>query len=286
MDLSIIIVNYNTKAVTLQCLESVYTSKTDEMEFEVILVDNHSTDGSVKAIAEKYPQVRLIVNDDNLGFSKANNIGIRAAGGRAVLLLNSDTVVEPDTLKGTFDYLMRHLDIGALGCKVVLADGTLDAACKRSFPTPANGIFHTLKLDRAFPNSRLFGSYNLTYLDEDEINDVDCLVGAYMMVPMRVIDDVGYLDEDFFMYGEDIDWCYRIKQADYRIVYYPKYRITHYKKVSGIGQKNPKVIEAFYDSMGIFYDKHYRGKYNGLTKKLVLSGTQLLKKRALKKNKR
>ena len=284
MDLSIIIVNYKTETVTLKCLKSVFEADCSTMNFEVIVVDNASRDGSAEAIKAAYPDIKLIINDENLGFSKANNIGIRAAKGDVVLLLNSDTEVRPDTLPRCLTYLKAHSDIGALGCKVLLADGRLDPACKRSFPTPSSGVFHTLKLDKAFPDSKLFGAYDLTYLDEDKIYSLHCITGAFMMVPMAVIREVGMLDEDYFMYGEDIDWCYRIKQAGYKVVYYPRAEITHYKRVSGFGKRNPKVVAAFYDAMIIFYNKHYRKKYSPLTRGAVTVGTKLLKARALRKN--
>ena len=284
MDLSIIIVNYKTQAVTLNCLKSVFDSDFSNIKTEVIVVDNASGDGSAEAFKAAFPKIHLIVNDSNLGFSKANNIGIQAAKGNYVLLLNSDTEVRPDSISRCMDYIKKHSDIGALGCKVLLSDGTLDPACKRSFPTPSSGVFHTLKLDKAFPNSRIFGAYDLTYLDENKIYSLHCITGAFMMVPMNVIQHIGMLDEDYFMYGEDIDWCYRIKQAGYKVVYYPKAEITHHKRVSGFGKRNPKVVAAFYDAMTIFYDKHYRKKYSALTRGAVSLGTKILKARALKKN--
>lgn len=284
MDLSVIIVNYKTEKMTGDCIASVLKSELGNRELEVILVDNASGDGSVDGLAARFPDITVIENSANLGFAKANNIGIRRAAGDYILLLNSDTIVEPDTLAGSLDYLAAHPDTGAVGCKVVLADGTLDAACKRSFPTPLSSLCHMAKLDRKFPKSRLIGAYNLTYLDEDQEAEVDCLVGAYMMLPRPVIDDVGLLDEDYFMYGEDIDWCYRIKAAGYRIVYEPSVHITHFKRASGLGKRNPKVIEAFYDSMKIFYSKHYQHQYNPVLKKLIFMGTDFLKHRELKNN--
>lgn len=288
MDLSIIIVNYKTKELTINCIDSVLESHVNPYTYEVIVVDNASNDGSIEAIEEKYTSlenIKIIKNTENLGFSKANNIGIKIALGKYILLLNSDTIVELDTLKKSIDFLESHQGIGALGCKVVLENGKLDPACKRSFPTPMNGIYHMLKLDKRFPKSHRFGEYNLTFIDEDKTFSVDCVMGAYMILPKTVIDQVGMLDEDYFMYGEDIDWCYRIKKAGYPIIYYPEARIFHYKKASGIGKRNPKTIEAFYDSMLIFYDKHYHDKYNGLAKACVVYGTKFLKQRALKKNK-
>lgn len=284
MDLSIIIVNYKTKELTINCLDSVYESHLQGIDYEVIVVDNASEDGSIEAVEAHFPQAVIIRNDENLGFSKANNIGIMHSRGDYILLLNSDTIVEQETLKMSLSFIQARPQVGALGCKVVLENGELDAACKRSFPTPANGFYHAFKLDKRFPKNRCFGEYNLTYVDPENICSVDCVMGAFMLVSRRVINTVGMLDEDYFMYGEDVDWCYRIKQAGFQIIYYPKVRIFHYKKASGIGKRNPKIIEAFYDSMVIFYKKHYQGKYNKITTACVFGGTKILKKLALIKN--
>lgn len=259
MDLSIIIVNYNTKQLTKQTLNSIYT-KHYSFQYEVFVSDNGSTDGSIDMIKKEFPQVTLIENKKNLGFSKANNVAIKKAEGKYILLLNSDTIVENDCLEKCLEYMDKHKDTGALGCKVVLPDGKLDKACKRSFPTPANAFYNALKLDRLFPNSKRFGKYNLTFLDENKIHEVDCLVGAFMLVRREAIDEVGLLDEDFFMYGEDIDWCYRIKKAGWKIVYYPKGKIIHYKGGSS-KKKNPRLIYEFYRAMYLFYNKHYKDRY-------------------------
>ena len=212
MDLSIIIVNYNTKALLEQTIISILET-THDISYEIIVVDNASVDGSYEMIKSNYKNVIVVRNENNLGFSKANNIGISHAGGRYVLLLNSDTVVQKDCLKKCIDYLDGNRNVGALGCKIVLPNGKLDKACKRGFPTPEASLFYILKLDKLFPGSKKFGKYNLTYIGDDEISEVDSLVGAFMMVRFGVIKEIGLLDEDFFMYGEDIDWCMRIKNG-------------------------------------------------------------------------
>ncbi|KXG76291.1 glycosyltransferase family 2 protein [Thermotalea metallivorans] len=270
MDLSIIIVNYNTKELTLQTLRSIYAGN-NKFLYEVILVDNASKDDSVEVFKKEFPQVKLIENNQNLGFSKANNIGIKMAGGRYILLLNSDTLVIEDTLEIMIKFMDTHLDVGAAGCKVELPDGSLDKACKRSFPTPQNALYHALKLDHIFPHHKKFGEYNLTFLDENQTHEVDCLVGAFMLIRREVIEQVGLLDEDFFMYGEDIDWCYRIKQVGWKIVYYPKTKIIHYKGGSS-KKKNPKLIYEFYRAMYLFYHKHYRYKYPWSVKCITYTG--------------
>ena len=284
MDLAIIIINYKTEELTNNCLASLREADLTGIDHEIIVVDNASGDGSIEAVAAAYPECRVIINEDNFGFAKANNIGIRATDADHVLLLNSDTVVEKQTIKYTFERMKADPVIGAMGCKILLPDGKLDAACKRSFPTPASGLCHTLKLDKLFPRNHFFGAYNLTYLDEDTVADVDCLCGAYMMVSRAAFEKAGLLDEDYFMYGEDIDWCYCIKNAGFRICYDPAVSITHYKRASGIGKRNPKIIEAFYDAMGIFFNKHYKGKYNPVLTGTVLAGTRVMKRIALFKN--
>ncbi|KGG79809.1 glycosyl transferase family 2 [Caloranaerobacter azorensis H53214] len=270
MDLSIIIVNYNTRELTRQTLQSIYKYN-HNLDFEVIVVDNNSSDDSINMIKDEFPQVILIQNKENLGFSKANNIGINKSKGKYILLLNSDTIIQRDTLEIMVDFMETNKEVGAAGCKVVLPDGNLDKACKRSFPTPRNAFYNALKLDKLFPHNKRFGEYNLTYLNEDEMHEVDSLVGAFMMVRREVIEEVGLLDEKFFMYGEDIDWCYRIKKSGWKIVYYPKTKIIHYKGGSS-KKKNPKIIYEFYRAMYLFFEKHYKNKYSKLTKYIVYLG--------------
>jgi len=259
VDLSIIIVNYNTKALTLNCLESLSNIKTI-FNNEIILIDNHSMDDSVQAIQEFYPQVHLISNKENLGFSKANNQGIQIAKGRYILLLNSDTTSEPDTLETMIRFMDNHPEVGASGCKVVLPDGSLDKACRRGFPTPLTTLYYVSGLSKLFPKSPHFNSYHMEYMNEDEAYPVDCLVGAFMMVRREVLDQVGMLDERFFMYFEDTDWCYRIQQAGWINYYYPMTQITHFKRGSSRGRPY-RITYEFHRAMKMFYDKHYRKQY-------------------------
>jgi len=168
MDLSIIIVNYKTRELTSDCIDSIIKSNTKGFDYEIIVVDNASCDGSIEDIQSQFPEVKTIINKENQGFSKANNLGIKTATGEYILLLNSDTIVELNTLKDAHDFIKDHQHIGALGCKILLPSGKLDAACKRSFPTPMNGIYHSLHLDDASPDSIRFGEYNLTYVDENK----------------------------------------------------------------------------------------------------------------------
>jgi GT2 family glycosyltransferase len=270
MDLSILMLNYNTCELTLNALRSVYQSQTS-FEFEVILVDNDSTDSSVAQIQKEFPGVQLILNKENVGFSKANNQAIRQAVGRYNLLLNSDTIVQPDTLDIMIRFMDSHPDVGASGCKIVLPDGSLDKACKRGFPTPSASFYYAFGFTKLFPTVPRYNQYQLGYLNEDEAYPIDCLVGAFMLVRREAIDQVGMLDEDFFMYGEDIDWCYRIKQAGWINYYYPATKIIHYKGASS--RRRPfKIVYEFHRAMWLFHNKHYRKKYSIITNTLVFLG--------------
>ncbi len=273
MDVSILIVNYNTRQLTLDCLRSVYASET-EFTYEVIVIDNDSKDDSVQAIRQEFPLVRLIENTENTGFAKANNQGMEAAQGRYVLLLNSDTVIQRDTLQTMVAFMDRNPIMGASGCKIILPDGSLDKACKRGFPTPSASFYYAFGLSKLFPNEPRFNQYQLGYLDPDQEYPVDCLVGAFMLVRRETIEQVGGLDETFFMYGEDIDWCYRIKQAGWGIHYYPRTTIVHYK--GGSARRRPfKIIYEFHRAMILFHRKHYRKKYNILVNGAVYAGVGL-----------
>ncbi|MCP1309726.1 glycosyltransferase family 2 protein [Paenibacillus tyrfis] len=270
MDLSIIILNYNTRELTLNCLKSIYLSETS-FTYEVILVDNHSVDDSVEAIRANFPMVHLVCNDVNLGYSKGNNQGMSLAKGRYVLLLNSDTVVQPDTLHTMTQFMDEHASIGAAGCKVVLPDGSLDKACRRGFPTPSASFYYAFGFSKLFPGNPKYNQYQLSHLDPNQDYPVDCLVGAFMIVRKEAIDQVGMLDEQFFMYGEDIDWCYRIKQGGWDIHYYPYTQIIHYKGASS-RRKPFKIIYEFHRAMYLFHQKHYRKKYSFLVNGLVYAG--------------
>ncbi|WP_160683770.1 glycosyltransferase family 2 protein [Clostridium sp. C2-6-12] len=277
MKLSIIIVNYNTYALTKQTIDSIIL-KEHTFQYEILLIDNASSDNSIENLKENFATIiskqilQIHINKANLGFSKANNIGIKKAKGEYILLLNSDTVIKGDCLELCLDYLEHNQNIGALGCKVELADGNLDHACKRGFPTPKASLHYLLKLYKRDPIK--YGEYNALNLHEDDIGEVDCLTGAFMLMPKSALDDIGLLDEDFFMYGEDIDLCYRIKKGGYKIIYYPKARIIHHKGGSS-KKKRTKVIHDFHNAMWIFYKKHYCKKYNFAVTSLVYIGIWL-----------
>lgn len=273
MDLSIIVLNYKTRDLTLACLQSVFSSATSYI-YEVILIDNASNDGIIPTVNEQYPQVICIANTDNVGFSRANNQGIRIAKGRYVLLLNSDTIVELDTLDVMLRFMDENPNVGASGCKIVLPDGSLDKACKRGFPTPSASFYYAFGFSRLFPKIPRFNQYQLGYLSPNDDYPIDSLVGAFMLIRREAVEQVGILDEEFFMYGEDIDWCYRIKEAGWVNYYYPRTQIVHHKGASS-RRKPFKIIYEFHRAMILFHNKHYRKKYSWLTNAMVYAGVSL-----------
>lgn len=283
VDVSIIIVNYNTRQLTLDCLESVYASRT-AYHYEIIVIDNASHDGSVEAIRTAYPEVLMIANGDNTGFAVANNQGMKVARGRYILLLNSDTVVQPDTLEVMIGFMDRRPEMGASGCKVILPDGSLDKACKRGFPTPSASFYYAFGLSRLFPDRPKFNQYQLGHLSPDDEYPIDCLVGAFMLVRREVVEQVGGLDETFFMYGEDVDWCYRIKEAGWGIYYYPRTYIVHYKGASA-RRKPMKIVYEFHRAMWVFHRKHYAKRYSLFTNTVVWLGISLKFSMSLIRNK-
>ncbi|MEI4768833.1 glycosyltransferase family 2 protein [Psychrobacillus sp. FJAT-51614] len=280
MDVSIIIVNFNTKKLTLECIQSIYNANS-LYEIEIILVDNNSSDGSVDIIRKIYPKVNVIENRQNVGFSRANNQAILQSKGRYVLLLNSDTIVMEDTLSKIVEFMDKDKQIGAAGCEVLLKNGTLDRACHRGFPTPEASFYYMTGFAKRYPNSPKYNAYHKSYLNMDEVHEIDCLVGAFMMVRREAIDEIGLLDESFFMYGEDIDWCFRIKKAGWKIYYYPHVSIIHYKGASS--RKKPfKIVYEFHRAMFLFHKLHFAKRYNffinllvylGISFKLLISGT-------------
>ena len=257
MDLSIIIVNYRTYELTKQTISSVLGSVHD-IDYEILLVDNASCDGSMELLMDdfkNYSFIHFVQNESNAGFAVANNMAFNNAKGEYTLLLNSDVVVHEDTVNECLKYIKSHENIGILGCKVVLPDGSLDKACRRSFPTFEVSFYRMSGLSKLFPNSPKFNRYNLSYLDENGSYYLDCVVGAFMLINSDVMNKCGGLDESYFMYGEDIDLCYKVKELGYDVFYYGKYSITHYKGASG---KNKRLLYEFHKSMEIFYDAHYK----------------------------
>lgn len=257
MDLSIIIVNYNVRYFLEQALLSVERATVD-LEAEVWVVDNNSADTSVAMVRERFPWVRLIANPGNPGFSVANNQAIRESTGKYVLLLNPDTVVEEDTFHRCFDFMEAHPDAGGLGVKMIDGQGSFLPESKRGLPTPWVAFTKAFGLARLFPRSRRFNHYHLGYLDQNETHEVEILAGAYMWMRRKALDEVGLLDEDFFMYGEDIDLSYRLIKGGYKNYYLPTTSIIHYKGES-TKRGSLNYVRVFYQAMIIFARKHFVG---------------------------
>ncbi len=254
MDLSIIIVNYNVKEFLQNLIHSIEKASTN-LTKEIIIIDNASDDGSVDFIKEKFPQIKLIANQTNLGFGKANNIGLKQATGKYILLINPDTLVAEDTFEKMIQFFESNKNIGLAGCKILNPDGTLQLACRRSFPGPWTSFTKVTGLSNLFPNSKIFARYNLTYLDENKSYEVDAISGSFMMMRKEVYEKVGGFDEQFFMYGEDLDLCYRIQKAGYKVFYVHSTQIIHYK---GESTKRSSIDETkvFYSAMHLFVKKH------------------------------
>jgi hypothetical protein len=305
LDLGIVIVNYNVIDLLRDCLKSVYAST--GVSFEVCVVDNASPDGSADMVAREFPQVQLIRNQDNVGYAAANNLGLRFFGfrdqgsgirdqglgigdqdairdrryaigdTRYALLLNPDTIVPPDAFAKMIQLMDQHPDLGIAGPKLVRSDGSLDLACRRSFPTPEVSFWRMTYLSKIFPRTKLFGRYNVTYLDADQPAEIDAVVGAFMLVRGQAIEQAGLLDEIFWMYGEDLDWAYRIKQQGWKVYYYPSVVVQHVKRASS-GQSNAGAAKAKYEfdrAMWLFYRKHYQATTSPLVDRLVRFGIGL-----------
>jgi len=269
-DLSVIIVNYNVKAFLEQCLIAIERAR-GELDIEIFVVDNASVDGSQAMVKKRFPSVKLIENDRNVGFSTANNQALEKAQGDYILILNPDTLIQEDTLL----ILKKHLDenhkLGAVGCKLLNPDGSYQINSRRSFPTPWVAFSRIVGLSKIFPRSRLFGQYNLTYINPDAETEVDVLSGSLMMLRRKALDQVGYFDEDYFMYGEDIDLSYRIKKAGWHILYTPATQAIHYKGES-TKKSEFSAITRFYSTMLIFIRKHFGGRYSFALRVLLTFG--------------
>ena len=267
-ELSIIIVNYNVKEFLEPCLNSLKKALSG-ISSEIIVVDNASDDGSDLLIRRQFPEVKYIQNAKNLGFARANNIAMREAAGRFIVLMNPDTIAQQDTFEELLKFMKNHPEAGMVGCKILNPDGSLQLACRRSFPTPWVAFTRLTGLSFLFPKSKIFGRYNLTYLPENEIRPVEAISGSFMMVRREVIEQVGMLDEDYFLYGEDLDWCYRTRSAGWTIYYVPTTQIVHFKGESSKKSQLDNVM-IFYQSMALFVKKHFRERYFSVTYFLLL----------------
>jgi N-acetylglucosaminyl-diphospho-decaprenol L-rhamnosyltransferase len=265
-DLGIVIVNYNVRDLLCDCLASVFESRAG-FAFEVCVVDNGSTDGSAGMVEKEFPQARVI-RAQNEGYAAGNNLGLRHFGfgqdGRSlsgrpryVLLLNPDTVLPPLALTDMLAFMEARPQAGIAGPRLVRQDGSLDRACRRSFPTPEVAFYRLSGLSRLFPGSRRFGRYNLTYLPPDMKAEVDAVVGAFMLIRGEVLAQIGLLDEQYFMYAEDLDLCYRAKQHGWQVWYNADVTVLHYKGQSS-RQRSSFANLQFYQTMRLFHDKHFR----------------------------
>jgi GT2 family glycosyltransferase/lipopolysaccharide/colanic/teichoic acid biosynthesis glycosyltransferase len=252
--LSIIIVNYNVREFLHHALVSLQKAMKG-IRGEIVVVDNASDDGSIEMVRRRFPKVHLIASKTNLGFAKANNLGLKQARGKFILLINPDTLVQEDTLQVMIRFFEENPDVGLAGCKIMNPDGTFQLACRRSFPAPWAAFTKMTGLSALFPGSRLFGRYNLTYLSPDETYELDAVSGSFMMVRREAYEQVGGLDEDFFMYGEDLDWCFRIQRAGWKNYYVHSTQIIHYKGES-TKRSSLNEIRTFYQAMHLFVQKH------------------------------
>jgi len=289
-DLSIIIVNYNVKELLRQCLQSLAG-----VDCEIFVADNASKDGSVEMVREEFPEVKLIASKENLGFAKANNLALRQAQGRYLLFLNPDTVVPKETLSTIIQFMDGDPKVGVATCFIELASGGMDMDCHRGFPTPWASFCHFSGLAKLFPRSKLFGQYHQTWKDLSKTHEIDSCVGAFMMVRRGAMEEVGVWDEDFFFYGEDLDWCYRFREKGFKVMFYPHVKIIHHKGASSGMKKSSQEVttasreskrrarKASTEAMRIFYEKHYIKKYPKLVNWLVLRGIKLMEKIRLRR---
>ncbi|MEK7524959.1 MAG: glycosyltransferase family 2 protein [Patescibacteria group bacterium] len=286
-DLSIIIVNYNTSDLLADCLRSVFAAAAPKNGLEVIVVDNASSDGSSQMVAGQFKQVKLVRNKANLGFARANNEGSKVAKGKYLLFLNSDTVVKRYSLVKPLKFLKNHPKVGAVTIKLILGDGSLDIDNHRGFPTPWASFCHFFGLSGLFPHSTIFNPYHLGLKKLNRIHAIPVAAGSFLLMPAKLFDQIGRWDEAYYFYGEDIDLCYRLNEAGYKIIYYPKVSTIHLKGASsGLRRETAaiakpdratriRVARASVEAMKIFYAKFYAQKYPRLITWFVLSAITL-----------
>jgi GT2 family glycosyltransferase len=273
MSLSIVIVNYNTEKLLQGCLESIYAGA-NGTPLEVWVVDNDSRDHSVTMVKSLFPQVQVIENPSNVGFSKANNLAISQSRSDYILLLNPDTLILGDAIERMVKFMDAHPEAGIAGCKVLNRDGTLYLPCRRSIPTLEVAFYRLTGLSRLFPRNRTLARYNLTYEDPDRTHAVEAVSGAFLMIRRQVVEQIGLLDEQFFMYGEDLDWCLRAKRAGWAALYYPDAQIIHYTRES-TKYNSRRAAREFYRAMYLFHRKHFASDYSHLTNALIYTAIGL-----------
>jgi len=293
IDLSIIIVSYNTKELTVECIQSIIDN-VKGINYEIIVIDNNSKDGSPECLKKYFPTIHTIALTENLGFSKANNRGVKVAKGRYVLFLNSDTVVYPGALEHMVEFMDTHEDAGAATCFLKMPNGKLDDAAHRGFPTPWRAFCQFSGLSTIFSKSMFLNGYHMGWKDLDKVHEIDALAGAFMLVRRKAGEEAGWWDEDYFFYGEDIDFCYMLKEKGWKVYFVPTVSILHYKGASGGIKKETKLItkatletkrrvtDSRFEAMRIFYKKHYKNKYSPLVYWLVMKAVDMKKSLALR----
>lgn len=287
LHLSIIILNFNTKDLLRDCLQSVLKSKKNSFTFEIIVVDNASTDGSAVMVKKEFVQVKLIQSNKNVGFAAGNNLALKKATGRYILFLNSDAQVKSTAFKKMINFMDSDPKIGAATAKTILVSGGMDPDCHRSFPTPWASISYFMGLEKLFPKSRFFGQYHKFYLNLNRPHEIDAGFGTFMFVRKKVLDQVGNWDENYFFYGEDLDLFYRIKEAGWKVMFYPEPLVIHHKGASsGLRPESKRVTKAnretriktakaSVNAMEIFYKKFYQNKYPGWLTWLIILGIKI-----------
>lgn len=283
-DLVVVIVNWNARDLLTACLASL-PAASEGLSVHTILVDNGSSDGSPQVVERMFPYVELIRSQENLGFSRANNRALLpyVKCSNYFLLLNPDTVLSQEAFRNMIDFMEANPSAGVVGCKIVTPQGTLDWACKRGYITPSVLFCKALGLDRLFSKSPWFGRYHLTHLDENQIHEVDSVVGAFMMIRRNCLETIGLLDESYFIYGEDVDYCYRAKAQGWKIFYVPTAIVVHHKGQS-TRKRSYKMIGHWYKSAWKLYSKHIAPQYSFLTTAAVWSGFHVMHAVSLLRN--
>lgn len=274
MDLSICIVSFNTRDLLRGCLNSLLSSAT-RYSYEVIITDNGSSDGSQEMLAAEFPRVQVIYNDSNQGYTRPMNQALQAGVGRYLMQLNPDTLMHPGLIDSLLDYMDASPQVGICTPKVLNSDGTLQKQCRRSAARPWDAVSYVLGLSRLFPGSRLFGRYLMEYLPEDQIAEVEAVSGSCMLIRRAVIDQIGYLDEQFFAYQEDTEFCFRARKAGWKIFYMPQAQITHYGGLGGSRFVPYRGIFAWHRSFFLYYRKHLAREYFFLINWLIYLGIGL-----------
>ena len=268
MDLSIIILNYNTREQLRACLRSLLDEGSTSIgggaiPSEVLVVDNASSDGSADMVAADFPWATVIRSPRNGGYAYGNNLALKRAAGHTVMLLNPDTLVARGSIDRFLRRLRAHPEAGIIGPKLLKPDGSMHLACRRSFPTPSIAFYRLAGLSQAFPRNPRFGRYNLTFVDPDAAIEVESVCGACLVVRRAVVDQIGLLDERFFMYGEDLDWCLRARQAGWTVRYEPSIVVQHQHGAAS-RKRVVRTTFHFFRAMDLFYRKHYVDRYHPL----------------------